>query len=108
MEDKETLEVQEQNYPKFYWLFSVTMVVDGKRKFVDIPVYSHRLVFPNRTLIYKFACDHIGCNPENNDIYKSFSVINIYKFESQEDYESFVLSNDEPESLEKIEDDGEE
>ena len=89
------MEGLEKDYPKFYWLFSVTLLVDGKRKFLDIPVYSHKMVFPNRVVIYNFACNQIGINPENNDVYNSFAVVSVYKFESKEDYESYVNISEE-------------
>lgn len=89
------MEEREKDYPKFYWLFSVTLLVDGKRKFLDIPVYSHKMVFPNRNVIYNFACNQIGINPENNDVYNSFAVVGVYKFESKDDYESYVNVSEE-------------
>lgn len=103
MEEKVVNESQEQDYPKYYYLFSVTLMVDGKRKFLDIPVYSHKMVFPNRVVIYNFACNQIGINPENNDVYNSFAVVGVYKFESKEDYESYVNVSEETSEVEEDE-----
>ena len=95
----------EKDYPKYYWLFSVTLVVDAKRKFLDIPVYSHKMVFPNRTVIYNFACNQININPENDSVYNSFAVVGVYKFESKEDYDSYVNLQAEEHPGEMIEED---
>lgn len=95
--EENVMEDVQKDYPKYYWLFSITMVIDGKRKFLDIPVYSHKMIFPNRNVIYSFACAQVGVSPESQDIYSSFAVIGVFQFSSKEDYESYTsVPEDEP------------
>lgn len=92
-ETKKEPELQQdftQDFPKNFFLFSVTLIVNNARKFADIPVMSHRLIFPNRQVIYGFACDHFGIPHDNIMAMESFAVVGIYKFENEEDYVSYT------------------
>lgn len=76
--------------PLNYYLFSVTMLIDGKRVYRDIPLYSHKLVFPKRTDIFSIACKFFCIDEVPEGMWQSFAVLNVYKFETQEDYMSYI------------------
>lgn len=84
------------DFPKNYFLVSMTCVVDNKRKFMDIPMYSHKLVFPSRMTMYGFLCDRLGVKHDNMDLYNSFAVIGIYKFECKEDFDNYLTMDTAP------------
>lgn len=79
-----------QDFPKNYFLVSMTAIIGGKRKFVDIPLYSHKLIFPSRITMYGFFCDHFGIPAENTDVYNTFAVIGVYKFECEDDFNNYI------------------
>lgn len=81
---------QQEFIPMNYYLFSITMKIDGQRVYRDIPLYSHKLLFPKRTDIYAIACKFFEVEPEIEGQWQSFAIMNVYKFESQEDYLSYI------------------
>lgn len=85
------------DFPKNYFLASVTCVVDNKRKFMDIPMFSHKLVFPSRMTIYGFMCDRLGVHHDDVELFNTFAVLGIYKFECKDDFDSYVaVDNEQP------------
>lgn len=94
MEETKSQEQQSQNeyIPLNYYLFSVTMLIDGKRVYRDIPLYSHKLVFPKRADVFTIACQFFRIEePESyDDLWNSFAVLNVYKFNCKEDYLSYI------------------
>ena len=85
------MEAEETNYPKNFYIFAITIIDVNvkKRKYIDIPVSSHKFVFPNRNVIFKFACDHFGLDADNKDVFDTFAVLGWSKFESEEEYNSY-------------------
>lgn len=76
--------------PTNYYLFSVTFLLDGLRKFIDIPIYSHKLIFPKRTDVFEILCKMYNLNMSDEKLFMSFAVMNIFKFECKEDYLSYI------------------
>lgn len=76
--------------PRNFYLFSVTMCIDGLRKYKDVPVFSHKLIFPTRNDIYNIACQFFGVEPADDAQFQSFAVLGVYKFETEEDYLSYI------------------
>lgn len=81
--------------PTNYYLFSVTLKIDGVRQFRDIPIYSHKLLFPKREDVFRITLKFFGISEELTqeqltELWVSFGVMNIFKFECQEDYLSYL------------------
>lgn len=75
-----------------YLLFSTTAVVDGKRKFIDIPIITIKDSYPHRTSIFMYAMEFWKIEDESRypAIMESFSIINVHKFDSKIQYELFI------------------
>lgn len=83
-------ESQEVLQPTNYYLFTVAYLINGVRKFADIPIYSHKLVFPKKTDVFSILCNMLGIENPDKEMMESFAVMNIYKFECREDYLSYI------------------
>ena len=94
MEETKSQEQQFQNeyIPLNYYLFSVTMLIDGKRVYRDIPLYSHKLIFPKRVDVFRITLKFFGIEERESydDLWNSFAVLNVYKFDCKEDYLSYI------------------
>lgn len=81
--------------PTNYFLFSVTLKIEGIRMFKDIPIYSHKLLFPKREDVFRITLKFFEI-PEDipqekfTELWVSFGVLNIFKFECVEDYLSYL------------------
>lgn len=89
-QEQQTSQGQDSFLPLNYYLFSVTMLVDGKRVFRDIPLYSHKLIFPKRTDVFTIACKFYEIESPSTEMWQSFAVLNVHKFETREDYLSYI------------------
>lgn len=89
-QEQQQSQEQQAFFPVNYYLFTVTMLIDGRRVYRDIPLYSHKLIFPKRTDVFSIACKFFDIEPNTDGCWQSFAVLNVYKFESQEDYMSYI------------------
>lgn len=73
-----------------FMLFSASMVVEGRRKFIDIPIIS--VDFPHRNNIFMYCMQFLDIEEADAQtaIVPSFAILNIYEFKSQKHYEEFI------------------
>lgn len=79
------------NNPVFY-LISTSLIYDGARKFIDIPIISIADSFPERVAIFHYAMDYLGVDDMDirQSVVESFSVVNIHEFKNIKQYEAFT------------------
>lgn len=75
-----------------YFLFSCTILVEGIRKFADIPVYCERGKFPPRNDIFRYICSNFSIEM-SQELFFNFSVTNIFRFANKDEFDLFTSSN---------------
>lgn len=86
--------------PKFL-LISCSLIIEGRRKFLDVPFIVAENSFPNRQLIFTYVIEYFGIERNEdtidmiNKIYSEFAILCINRFKNKQEYDEFMNSSNE-------------